>query len=81
MDTLFEEDDEYYFLRHGQQVQTNPLGRVENGKSADIDHVRSPCKLLTCFLIIESSAGTAYSLREGDQLVMVIDCVHHSFLH
>jgi len=30
---------------------------------------------------IELCAGTAYSLGDHDQLVMVIACVHHSFLH
>jgi hypothetical protein len=47
MDTLFGEHHEHYLLRRGQRVQTKPLGRVNNGKSADINFVRSPYKLLT----------------------------------
>jgi hypothetical protein len=80
MDTLFGEHHEHYLLRRGQRIRTHPLGRVDNGKSADIDYVRSPCKLLTWFVNIESSAEIIYSVRECDPLMMVLVHVDHSFL-
>ena len=81
MDTLFGEHHEHYLLRRGQRIRTHPLGRVDNGKSADIDYVRSPCKLLTWFVNIESSAGVTYSVQESDQLAMVLAWIHYSLLH
>jgi hypothetical protein len=79
MDAPFGENREHYLLCRGQRVRTHPLGRVDNGKSADIDYVRSPCKLLTWFVNIESSAEITYSVRECDQLMMVLVHVDHSF--
>jgi hypothetical protein len=55
MDILFGELHEHYLLRHGQRVRIFPLGRVDNGKSVDVNHVHSPCKLLTCFDCLQES--------------------------
>ena len=46
MDILFGEHHVHYLLHRSQQVRTHPLERVDNGESADIDRVHSPCKLL-----------------------------------
>jgi hypothetical protein len=81
MDTLFGDHYEHYLLRCGQRVRKSPLGQVDNGKFADINHVCSPYKLLTWFINIESSAAATYSVQKRDQLMMVLVHVDHYFLH